>query len=108
MIARIAISIATLALPLPLAAQQPITLTELLARADRTNYSNTMASAQAEGAESRPLAAMRGILPSLRFEGGYARTSDPIGVFGTTLRQRQIGQADFDPRSLNFPDPVNN
>ncbi|HEY0305472.1 MAG TPA: hypothetical protein VGC44_10870, partial [Longimicrobiales bacterium] len=70
MIARTAISIATLALPLPLAAQQPITLTELLARADRTNYSNTMASAQAEGAESRPLAAMRGILPSLRFEGG--------------------------------------
>ena len=110
MITRLATGVAALALPLQLAAQQPppITLAELLARADRANYSNTMAAAEAEGAESGALAAMRGILPSLRFEGGYARTTDPIGVFGTTLRQRQIAQQDFNPQSLNFPDPVTN
>lgn len=108
MIARIVIASLFLAAPLRLAAQQPVTLADLLARADRANYRNTIATAGAEEVASQPLAALRGILPSLRFEGGYARTTDPIGAFGTTLRQRRIAQQDFNPQSLNFPDPVDN
>jgi outer membrane protein TolC len=46
---------------------------------------------------------MRGILPALRVETGYLRTTDPIGAFGTTLRQRVITQQDFDPGRLNYP-----
>ena len=108
MIARIAIATVFLGLPAALQAQEPVTLQEFLARADRASYGNTIARAGAEETDSRRTAALRGILPSLRFEAGYARTTDPIGVFGTTLRQRRIAQENFDPRTLNFPEAVDN
>jgi outer membrane protein TolC len=47
--------------------------------------------------------ALPGILPTVRVEGGYARTTDPIGTFGMTLRQGLITQGDFDPARLNYP-----
>jgi outer membrane protein TolC len=43
------------------------------------------------------------VLPAVRIEAGYARTTDPIGTFGMTLRQRAITPADFDPALLNYP-----
>ena len=92
-----------LALGAPLAAQQPLTLEAALARAERQAYGNRIARAQAEAAEAPATAALRGVLPTLRFEGGYMRTTDPIGAFGTTLRQRTITPADFDPARLNYP-----
>jgi outer membrane protein TolC len=51
---------------------------------------------------------LRGILPSTRFEAGYIRTTDPIGAFGTLLRQRVIGQDDFAPSRLNYPAVASN
>src|SRR5690606_1456188 len=39
----------------------------------------------------------------VRLESGYGRTTDPIGAFGTTLRQRAIRQQNFDPARLNHP-----
>ena len=51
---------------------------------------------------------LKGILPSARVEGGFVRTTDPIGAFGTTLRQRAVTPAAFDPARLNDPAPVNN
>ena len=44
----------------------------------------------------------------MRFDAGFVRTTDPIGAFGTTLRQRTITQQDFDPRLLNYPAATNN
>jgi outer membrane protein TolC len=63
-----------------------------------------MAAAQ----EAATLTPLRGILPSTRFEAGYIRTTDPIGAFGTLLRQRVIGQDDFDPSRLNYPAVASN
>ena len=92
----------------PLAAQQPLSLTQALEKAQAANFGNRIAAAQARGASSQQLAALRGILPTVRLEAGYVRTTDPVGAFGITLRQRSISQQDFDPQQLNYPPAADN
>lgn len=87
---------------------QSLTLRDALARADTAAFANRAADAGADAARGQATAALRGILPSLRLEGGFARTDDPIGAFGTTLRQRAITPADFDPARLNRPPAISN
>jgi len=100
---------AVLVLPAAAAAQgEPLSLTEALARADARGFSNRAARAGEAGASAQAMGAWRGILPSLRVEAGFVRTTDPVGAFGTTLRQQRITQQDFDPARLNFPGPLNN
>ena len=87
---------------------QTLTLRDALARADTAAYANRIADGTAAATRAQSTAALRGILPTLRLEGGFVRTDDPIGAFGTTLRQRRITAADFDPARLNRPDAINN
>jgi outer membrane protein TolC len=51
---------------------------------------------------------LKGILPNVRVEAGYIRTTDPTAVFGTTLRQGAVTQASFDPQRLNHPGATGN
>lgn len=97
-----------LALGARMLSAQTLTLGEAMRRADTGAYGNRIAqgTAQAQGAQT--LAAMRGVLPSVRLEAGYVRTTDPIAAFGTTLRQRRITPADFDPTRLNDPAAIGN
>lgn len=88
---------------LPAAGRAQLTLRDALTRADRHAYANRIAGAEADAQAGQALAAYRGILPTLRVEAGAMATTDPIGAFGTTLRQRAITAADFDPARLNFP-----
>ena len=90
----------------PAAAQ--LTLSGALHRADQSAFANRIAAAAGSETRARALAPLKGILPSLRVEAGYVRTTDPVGAFGSTLRQRTITQADFDPRRLNFPAAIGN
>jgi outer membrane protein TolC len=90
----------------PLGAQAPIDLAHALARADSLAYANRMARGAADARHAGSLAPLKGILPSLTVDGGYTQTTDPIGAFGTTLRQRAITAAAFDPHALNFPAPA--
>lgn len=83
-------------------------LADALRAADATAYANRIASADADAQAAQGLAAYRGILPTLRVEAGYIATTDPINAFGTTLRQRAITPADFDPSRLNFPEAARN
>jgi outer membrane protein TolC len=83
-----------------------LTLAAALERADGGAYSNRMRAGEAAAQAGEGLKALRGILPTVRLESGYARTTDPIGAFGTTLRQRAITQEDFDPARLNYPSAV--
>jgi outer membrane protein len=83
-------------------------LADALAEADRGAYGNRVAAASTRAADAAALAPLRGILPSVRVEAGYIRTTDPIGAFGSTLRQRAITQADFAPDRLNYPSAVGN
>lgn len=104
--------LATLILAPVLPAQSPatatLTLRDALARADGAAFPNRIADGAAAAQRAHATSALRGILPSLRLEGGFVRTNDPIGAFGTTLRQRTITQADFDPARLNRPDAIGN
>jgi len=90
------------ALPAGLASQQ-LTLAEALARAEATGYANRAARAQASAEEARSLGALQGTLPTLRVEGGWVRTTEPLSAFGFILRQRSVTPAAFDPASLNDP-----
>ena len=90
----------------PLGAQgvtERLTLGDALARADRGAYGNRAQGAMADAQRAQALVPLRGVLPSVRFDAGFMRTTDPIGAFGTTLRQRIITQQDFDPARLNYP-----
>ena len=57
---------------------------------------------------AQALAPLKGILPNVRVEAGYLRTTDPIGVFGSTLRQRAVTQANFDPAAPQPPGRLGN
>jgi outer membrane protein len=83
-------------------------LHDALQQADRAAFGNRIAAGATAAQTAQSLTPLKGILPSVRFEAGYVRTSDPIGVFGATLRQRTITQADFDPQRLNHPNAVGN
>lgn len=87
---------------------QTMTLREALTRADASGFQNRIATGRAEAQRAEAGQALRGILPAVRVEAGYLRSNDPIGAFGTTLRQRLITQQDFDPARLNRPDAVTN
>lgn len=102
------VAAATLALPGLLAAQSPLRLADALAEADRRAFANRQATANAANSRAQSALPLKGILPSARVEGGFVRTTDPIGAFGTTLRQRAVTPAAFDPARLNDPAPVNN
>ncbi|MEX0892416.1 MAG: TolC family protein, partial [Gemmatimonadota bacterium] len=87
----------------PGTAQAPRHLEEALAMAEHGAFAVRIAEGEATERSAGALEALGGILPTLRVESGLSRTTDPIGAFGTTLRQRAITQADFNPATLNHP-----
>jgi len=89
-------------------ARAQLTLADAIRSADRSGYGNRIAAGQVATATAQSLAPLKGVLPAVRIEAGYVRTTDPIGVFGSTLRQRTIGPANFDPDRLNHPGAVGN
>jgi outer membrane protein TolC len=90
-------------------AQGPhVTLGDALERATVSAVPNRVARAASDAANAGRMSAWRTILPTLRVDAGFVRTTDPVGAFGTSLRQQRITSADFDPARLNFPAPINN
>jgi outer membrane protein TolC len=89
-------------------AQSQLTLADALREADRAAFSNRIAAGGASTQAAQRLAPLSGILPAVRLEAGYLATNDPIGVFGSTLRQRAITAANFDPQRLNYPAAIGN
>ncbi len=85
------------------AGPEVLSLTRALHRADSAAYANRIARGGAREAAAGATAALAGFLPSLRAEGGYVRTTDPLGAFGFVLRQRTVTPAAFDPGRLNDP-----
>lgn len=92
----------------PAVARAQLTLADALHLADRAAFANRGAAASTAIEHAQAIAPLKGILPAVRFEAGFARTTDPIGVFGSTLRQRTVSQANFDPQRLNYPAAINN
>lgn len=96
------------AAPPPTAGDTPLSLADALREADTRAFANRIATATRESDDARARLPLKGILPSLRVESGVVRTTDPIGAFGTTLRQRLVTPAAFDPARLNDPAAVTN
>ncbi|MEO8451891.1 MAG: TolC family protein [Gemmatimonadota bacterium] len=92
----------------PLDAQAPLSLGQAFRRADSASYANRIAGGDARSSEAKVTAALQGILPTVRVEGGYARTDNPLAAFGFTLQQRGVSSTSFNPGSLNHPTPVTN
>lgn len=94
----------------PAAAPAPrvLSLADALREADRHAFTNRIAGAATDADRARARLPLRGILPSARIEAAAIRTTDPIGAFGTTLRQRLVTPAAFDPARLNNPVAVTN
>ncbi len=84
----------------------PLRLADVLAATTADGYGTRAARADARAAAADVTATLPGFLPQLRVEGGAARTTDPIGVFGARLRQRSVTAADFDPARLNRPEAL--
>ncbi len=94
---------------LPMRAQSaPLSLGDALREANQHAFGNRIATATTAGDRARARLPLKGILPSARIEAGVIRTTDPIGAFGTTLRQRLVTPAAFDPAKLNYPSAVTN
>lgn len=105
----IPIVLAALGVAPGLAAQAPVlTLREALGRADSAAYGNRAAEGEADAAAARADGALQGILPTVRVEGGWMRTDEPLGAFGFLLRQRGVTPASFVPDALNYPDEISN
>ena len=100
--------------PLGLAAQDPpeapdlLTLGRAFAIADSQAYANRLATAALMVRTTDRDQTLKGLLPSVRVEGGWTRTNDPLNAFGFALRQQSVTEESFDPARLNFPDPISN
>ena len=92
----------------PVAAQAPLTLEQALARAEQSAYANRIAAGSAGAQAGQAMAPFRGILPSVRLESGYMRSTDPLNAFGFTLRQRTVTAAASAPARLNDPEATGN
>lgn len=85
-----------------------LTLSAALHQADQSAFANRIAESATAEKRAQAIAPLNGMLPNIRVEAGYVRTTDPIGAFGATLRQRSITQADFEPSHLNYPGAIAN
>lgn len=91
--------------PAPATAQEiTLTLDQAVQAALEGNRGLAAAGARADAAELGAQAGDGFLFPTLQATAGVVRTDDPVGVFGTRLRQRRFTQADFDVDALNDPD----
>lgn len=96
--------------PPPVSAQEPavrtIGLEEALTTAHEHNAGLRASGEAAEMARARARQAASPLYPDVELEAGWRRTVDPVGVFGTKLRQGTFGEEDFAVPSLNDPAPL--
>ncbi|HEU4584102.1 MAG TPA: TolC family protein [Gemmatimonadaceae bacterium] len=83
-------------------------LREALRTADEAAFPNRIAAGNTATRRGEALAPLRGLLPAVRLDAGYIRTTDPLNAFGLALQQRDITAANFDPGRLNFPTAIGN
>lgn len=85
-----------------------LSLEEALKRAEEFHPQLQTAKADVEIRQAEKQQSMAVILPQVNFSMTASVTNDPLNVFGTRLLQERVEQADFNPASLNAPDPISN
>lgn len=89
-------------------AQQPLSLGDAVKTALAKHPSLDAAAAQTKAAEARIQQSRSGYMPKVTWQESYQRGNNPVYVFGALLTQRQFTEANFDIKSLNRPDALNN
>ena len=92
----------------PLLAQDPLTLREAVRLALRENKAIAATNAGMRASEARIDAVRAGRLPKLNYSESFARSDNPVFVFGSLLTQHQFGAENFNIGPLNRPDSLNN
>lgn len=90
------------------AAQEGLTPHRAVAIALENHPAVRAADRHLEAAQAGTRLARSGWLPRLEFTEEYIRSTDPVFVFGSKLRQERFGPADFAVETLNEPDPFTN
>ena len=106
-----------LSLALGLQAAQPVlnqpadtshlSLAAAIAQAQSANPTLRAERAEARAAGQMPNEASTAYLPTITVDLVGLRTTDPVAVFGSKLRQGVFQASDFDLDALNRPDPYN-
>lgn len=74
----------------------------------RGNHAITAASESAQAAAARVDQARGARLPKLNYSESFARSDNPVFVFGSLLSQHEFGESNFAVEPLNRPDFLNN
>jgi outer membrane protein TolC len=101
----IAITVLSL-VPLPSAAQQPLTLERAVQAALANNASLRAARAGVDDAAARSTEARSGFFPRVSLSESWQRGDQPVFVFGSLLSARQFAASNFAIDALNRPNPV--
>lgn len=104
--ARPFLALAALALALPAAGADPLTLEDALRAAWSRNLGLRAAASQVEAARADASAAAVAFLPTLQLSAKGVRTDEPMMAFGVRLDQARITLQDFDPARLNDPQAI--
>jgi outer membrane protein len=97
-----------LLLSAPLPAQEPLTLSQAVARAMEKNPDLAVDAPGRQAARLEFKAAKAGYLPRLDFEQSYLAGNNPVFVFGTLLTQQKFTAENFSIPSLNSPASLDN
>jgi outer membrane protein TolC len=102
----------TLGVALPASAQsngivlRQLSLDQAIEAALEGNSDLTIAEARRDVASAQGRTASSPLWPWFDIRAGYLRSTDPVAVFGTKLRQGTFGPADLDFEVLNNPDAI--
>jgi len=97
-----------LVLAVPLLAQDPLSLREAVRLALRENKAIAATNAGMRASAARIDEARAGRLPKLNYSESFARSDNPVFVFGSLLTQHQFGVENLSIGPLNRPDSLNN
>ena len=92
----------------PLLAQDPLSLREAVRLALQENKAIAATNAGMRVSAARIDEARAGRLPKLNYSESFARSDNPVFVFGSLLTQHQFGVENFNIGPLNRPDSLNN
>jgi len=107
MFLRIFVAAAAAALiPLPGAAQEPLSLDAAVQAATAHNASLRAARAGLDEAAARLTEARSGFYPRLSVSEGWQRGNQPVFVFSSLLSSRAFAAANFAIEALNHPDAI--
>jgi outer membrane protein TolC len=95
-------------LSVPLWAETPLALPEAVRTALEKHPSLEAGAARVKAAETRIEQARGNYLPKINYQETFARSDNPVFVFGSLLTQRRFTEQNFALGPLNRPDFLNN